>query len=421
MNEPVLVIGAGPAGLLAAYGARETKCLVLEKMPRPGIKLALTGNGRGNLTNLSSVRKIQEAFFEHGGFLRPALQNLSPKKLRSLFATLGLATVVEENNKVFPASGRAQDIVDCLLAALKKSQIQVLCGHPVLRICSAKGQVCGVEYSAKGKNTFLPARAVILACGGTAWPQTGSNGDGYSLARDLGHSLTPCLSALSPLLTDSGLIQPLQGLSLTGVKVTLVFNNRPVAHEQGDVLFTHFGLSGPAILDISRVASKALTDKQQPAILLDLFPDQDITELDSILLQRIKEHGKKQMLSLLSGLLPARLAQFILSHNQIDSDLQAARLSASKRKAITNRLKNMPFVITGIPGFKRAMLTCGGINLEEVNPRTLESRLVKGLFFAGELLDLDGKSGGYNLQVAFATGFLAGQSAAKREKCEVLF
>lgn len=412
MSVPVVIIGAGPAGLLAAYGARETKCLVLEKMPRPGIKLSLTGNGRGNLTNLAPVKKMQEAFFEHGDFLRPALQNLSPKKLLALFSNLGLATVQEDKNRVFPVSGRARDIVDCLVGALKKEHIEIICVQAVTKICRENGSISGIECNQGEKNTFLAARAVILACGGASWPQTGSTGDGYALARELGHSVTPCLPALSPLSTDAP-IQLLQGLSLTAVKASLVVNDRAVISEQGDVIFTHFGLSGPAILDISRVAAKALTEKQKTTLLLDLFPDQNSSQLDNLLQSRAAQHGKKQMLSLLSGLLPARLAEYVLLRAQVEPTLQAARLSTAKRKTITNQLKNMPFTITGTPGFKRAMLTRGGVNLEEVDPHTLESRLVRGLFFAGEILDLDGKSGGYNLHAAFATGFLAGQHAAR--------
>lgn len=409
----VAVVGAGPAGLMAALQIGKN-CRLFEKMPKPGIKLALTGNGRGNFTNRQSLKKLQTFYFEQSDFLQPALKNCSPKKLRSIFASLGLQSIEKEAGRVFPITERAADITAYLSAGLEKAGICIDFGCDVQEICRKNGRVSGVRYERNGQRHFVPACAVVLACGGKSYPQTGSDGSGYELAKKLGHHCTPCLPALTPLLVEEKIVRPLQGLSFSDVRVRLISGNKILCQERGGVLFTHFGISGPAVLNLSRFAAQMFWKKEKTWLELDFFPSMDCGELDKVLQERIGKYGKRRFETLLNEFFPKRLTTYILEKAKIDVDLQAARLTGGQRKTCLQICKNLLFAIKGVGDFQKAMLTCGGVCLSEIEPQTLESKLVEGLFFAGEILDIDGKSGGYNLHAAFATGFLAGNNSCKK-------
>ena len=408
----VAVVGAGPAGLMAALQIGKN-CHLFEKMSKPGIKLALTGNGRGNFTNQQSLKKFQTAYFEQGDFLQSALKNCSPKKLRSIFASLGLKSIEKEAGRVFPTTERAADITACLLTALEKTGVRVDYGCNVREICRENGRVSGIRYERNGQRHFVPAGAVVLACGGKSRPQTGSDGSGYELAKKVGHHCTPCLPALTPLLIEEKIVRPLQGLSFSDIQVRLISGNKILGQERGGVLFTHFGISGPAVLNLSRFAAQMLWKKETAWLELDFFPDMNCEELDKILQERIARYGKRRFGTILGEFLPERLVAYILERAEIDGRLQAARLTGRQRKRCLQICKKMSFAVNGVGDFQKAMLTCGGVCLSEIEERTLESKLVKGLYFAGEILDIDGKSGGYNLHAAFATGVLAGNNFCK--------
>ncbi len=408
----VVVVGAGAAGLMAALQVGKN-CHLLEKMPKAGIKLALTGNGRGNFTNHEPLKKLQTAYFEQGDFLCAALKNCSPKKLRSIFTALGLKSVEKEGGRVFPLTERAADINAYLLAAYEKTGVRLDFGCDVREICQENGRVSGVWYEQNGERHFVAADAVVLACGGKARPQTGSDGSGYELAKKLGHRCTPCLPALTPLLAEEKIVRPLQGLSFPDAEVRLVSSGKILCRERGGVLFTHFGISGPAVLNVSRFAARALWKKETLWLELDFFADMDFGELDAMLQERISQYGKRRFETILEEFLPKRLVAYILEQAEIDGSLQAARLTGRQRKNCLQICKNLPFAVKGVGDFQKAMLTCGGVCLSEIKSLTLESKLVKGLYFAGEILDIDGKSGGYNLHAAFATGFLVGNNLSK--------
>ena len=394
------------AGQAASLGART---LVLEKMPRPGLKLRISGKGRCNLTNTCELADFLPHFGRNGRFLRQAFHRFFSADLIDFLRREGVNTVTERGGRVFPVSEQAQDVVDALLRFGYRHGVEIRTGVTVRALQHDAGRVTGVQTSA-GE---FPAAAVILATGGASYPGTGSSGDGYHLASALGHTIVPVRPALVPLTTAGDLAQRLQGLSLRNVSVSVWLDGDKTDEQFGEMLFTHFGVSGPIILTLSRLVVDALAAHQQVELSIDLKPALDHPKLDARLLRDLDAGGKRQMHTLLKELLPQSLIVVCLDQTGIPSDQVGHQVTAAQRQRLRTWLKDFRLTVTGHRGFREAIVTAGGVDLREVDPRTCASRLVPNLYFAGEILDLDGDTGGYNLQSAFSTGWLAGRSAAE--------
>lgn len=426
----VIVVGAGAAGLFAAgqAAAQGARTLLLEKMDRPGRKLLITGKGRCNLTNTTPLADFITHFGPNGRFLWQSFNTFFADNLIRFFNDLGIPTVTERGGRVFPASGSAQDIVEGLLQWVRRTGVAIQTHAPVERLLVIENQIKGAlvspasirETRTKRAREYSPqtyyGSAVIVTTGGASYPGTGSNGDGYRLAEAVGHSIVPVRPALVPLETAGNIAQQLQGLSLKNVNVSIWINRKKVAQEFGEMLFTHFGLSGPTILTLSRQVVDALLKNYRVEVSIDLKPALDEQKLDERLRRDIDQHGKQQFGTLLKELLPRKLIPVCILSTGIPTNKAGHQITTQERKKLCMWLKDFRFEITRHRTFKEAIITAGGINIREIDPRTLQSRIVKGLYFAGEILDIDADTGGYNLQAAFSTGWLAGYSAAHKTR-----
>ncbi len=407
----LIVIGGGPAGLLAAATAagHGVSTLILERMDRPGRKLRICGKGRGNIGNTAPLDEFLGHFGKNFRFLRPACGHFFTQDSIDLLARLGVPTKVERGGRVFPESDSAQDLVDAYVRHARAQGATIQTG---VRIRAIRRVEDGFELTT-ATQTFRAAR-VILATGGASYPATGSTGDGYELAKNLGHTLVPIAPALIPLVTAGDTAARLQGLSLKNVRVELRVDGKKAGEEMGEMLFTHFGLSGPIILTLSKSAVRGLAANQTVDIVLDLKPALDPAKLDARLLRDLNEHGKMHVDNLLRGLMPPKLIPVCLEQTGLAPDKAAHQISAAERKTLRQWLKELRFSVTGHRPLREAIITAGGVALAEVNPKTMESRVCPGLFLAGEVLDMDADTGGFNLQAALSTGYLAGLSAARR-------
>jgi predicted Rossmann fold flavoprotein len=404
----VVIIGSGPAGLMAGCRAalRGRRTLVLEKNRRAGVKILLSGGTRCNLTHATDCRGIVAAFGPSGRFLHSALAALGPQQLLDLFDAEGVPTKTEANGKVFPASDRAADVLDALLRRLDSSGCTLALEEPLHDIQPHED---GFQLITAAR-TIL-AEKVILATGGQSYPQCGTTGDGYRWAAALGHTIVEPRTALVPITTHAGWVTALQGITIPDAAVKVVESDGTyLAEQRGAVLFAHFGLTGPAILDVSRAVSR----HSSPTTLLlqcDFLPEINQQELAQMLQQECQAAPRKQLSVILARWIPHRLAESLVEIAQLSPDLRAAELSKRQRQDLVTMVKRQPIPVAGTMGFRKAEVTSGGVSLDEVDSRTMESRLVKNLLFAGELLDLDGPIGGYNFHAAFSTGWLAGENA----------
>jgi len=414
-GHQVIVVGGGAAGLMAAGQAAElgAKVLLLEKMNRPGRKLRITGKGRCNLTNVAPLPEFIAHFGSNGRFLRQAFSWFFCTELMAFFKALGVHTVTERGGRVFPASDQAQDVVDALMRWVGVRGVTLRTRSPVERLLVEGGRVVGVQVS-RSPGQVYPADAVIVATGGASYPGTGSTGDGYQLAESVGHAVVPIRPALVPLETAGDVAPRLQGLSLRNVTLRLWVNGKKRAETFGEMLFTHFGLSGPIVLSLSRQVVDALHLGQSAILSVDLKPALDEHKLDARLLRDLDAHGKQQFRTLLKGLLPRKLIPVCIDLTGISPDKAGHQITAQERKRLRTWLKDFRLEVTGYRPFSEAIITAGGVDTREVDPRTMASRLVEGLYFAGEVLDVDADTGGYNLQAAFSTGWVAGRSAARQ-------
>jgi len=424
----LIVVGGGAAGLMAAGQAASqgTDVLLLEKMKRPGLKLRITGKGRCNLTNIAPLSEFLAHFGPNGRFLRQAFAQFFTNDLTEFFETLGVATMVERGGRVFPASESAHDIVDALLRWVRLRGVKIENGVHVTRLLIDQGRIIGIEASASsrhrqggqmspdGKTDTHTYRAdrVIIATGGASYPATGSTGDGYGLAQSAGHTVTPVRPALVPLETAGDIAGRLQGLSLRHVSVALMVNGKKKRQDMGEMLFTHFGVSGPLILSLSGQAVDALDTHAHVELSLDLKPALDDRKLDARILRDLNAHGKQQFTTFLKGLLPRKLIPVCVELTGIPPEKVANQITGSERRRLRQWLKDVRLDVRGYRPFTEAIITAGGVTTREVDPSTMESRHVKGLFFAGEVLDIEADTGGYNLQAAFSTGYVAGRHAA---------
>jgi predicted Rossmann fold flavoprotein len=407
----VIVVGAGAAGLMAAGQAAEqgAETLLLEKMDRPGCKLRITGKGRCNLTNVAPLAESIAHFGSSGRFLRPAFYQFFNTELVAFFKELGVSTVTERGGRVFPVSDQAQDVVDALVRWVDERGVTLRTRSPVKRLLVEEKRVVGVKTAGQ----VCRADAVVIATGGASYPATGSTGDGYRLAESVGHTITSIRPALVPLETAGEVAPRLQGLSLRNVTAQVWIDGRKEAEAFGEMLFTHFGVSGPIILSLSKLVVDALRQGQRVSLAIDLKPALDHPKLDARLLRDLDAHGKRQFHTLLKGLLPSKLIPVCTDLTGISPHKIAHQLTAKERKRLRVWLKDFRLEVTGHRSFAEAIVTAGGVDTREVDPHTMASRLAGGLYFAGEVLDVDADTGGYNLQAAFSTGWVVGRAAAQ--------
>ena len=421
MDKPIVVIGGGAAGLIAAGRAASLgrEVVLLEKMHRPGRKLGLTGKGRCNLTNTAQYSEFIKHFRSGRNFLRPAFYTFFNQELQDFFQDKGLSLIEERGGRVFPDSNSAMDVIDVLVNWAKKHNVDIRTNCAVHDIALDNGCLKGVEYIRKkdnkdtsGKKHYIEASAVILCTGGASYPATGSTGDGYKLSRDLGHSITGIFPGLVPLEVEGDICSDLQGLSLKNVKLQVWIDAKKKQEAMGEMLFTHFGISGPIVLSLSSYIVRALNSSSRVELSIDLKPGLDHNKLDRRLQRDLQNQGKKDFRNLLGGLLPGKLIDACILQTGILPDKKGSNISAKERAVLRNWLKDFRLSVSGPRPLSEAIITSGGVTLSEVDPKTMASRLVSNLYFAGEVLDIDADTGGFNLQAAFSTGWLAGGSAA---------
>ncbi|MBE8951965.1 MAG: NAD(P)/FAD-dependent oxidoreductase [Quinella sp. 1Q7] len=408
--KKIFVIGGGPAGMMAAIRAAEggASVTLFEKMSRVGRKLGITGKGRCNLTNTADVAEVVRNLPGNGKFLYSALKKFSSADTVSFFEDLGVVTKVERGGRIFPASDDASEVIDALLRRLTILGVDVRTNSTVTKILAESHKVTGVLVNGK----ILACDAVILATGGASYPATGSTGDGFRMARQLGHNVTPILPALVPLETEEDFVRDVQGVSLKNVRVKLLADGKSVAEQFGEMLFTHFGVSGPIILTLSRQAAQLLADGRFVELELNLKPALKPEQLDARILRDFDKFKRKSLKNALVELLPAKLIPIVLDLSYLAEGKRVDEVTQSERRRLAEILQSLPLTITRTRPIDEAIVTAGGVDVKELDPRTMRSKLVEGLFVVGEVADVDGFTGGFNLQAAWSMGNVAGISAA---------
>lgn len=410
-TEPIIVIGGGAAGLMAAgrAGEKGARVILLEKNRVLGRKVRISGKGRCNVTNAAELRAFIENYPGNGGFLYSAFHKFFNDDLRQLLESLGVLLKVERGGRVFPRSDQAADIVNALERYLQQGAVAIRTGETVRKILFAKDRVIGVKTTGGIINTSC----VIVATGGKSYAATGSTGDGYRWAQEAGHTISPLRPALAPLNIREEWVKELQGLSLKNVEAVLRVGDKVLGREFGEMLFTHFGVSGPIILTLSRWVAR---DEAPGDLLLqiNLKPSLDVEKLDNRLQRDFQTYQRKQIKNALDDLLPKRLIPVIIRLSGISPEKFVHQITRKERAVLIELLTALPLFVSGCRPLDEAIVTAGGVSLKEINPKTMESKLVQGLYFAGEVLDIDGYTGGYNLQAAFSTGYVAGDAAAGR-------
>ena len=403
----VVVIGGGAAGLMAAViaGREGAKVTLLEKMNYVGKKMGITGKGRCNITNACDMSDFIKNTPGNGKFLYGAYERFTNEDLLQLLHDAGLETKVERGGRVFPASDSALDVRNTFMKLMKHYGVDVHLEEPVKKLLVDDGVVTGVVTD---KETYH-ADAVVIATGGKSYPTTGSTGDGYILAAQVGHKITDIRPSLVPIVTEESWVKDLMGLSLRNVELSVVAKNKVQAKMFGEMMFTHFGITGPIVLSLSHTVGKLMRKKNIGTIGLDinLKPALSPETLDKRLQKDFDLYSKKQLINGMKDLLPSRLIPLIIELAGIDPQKPINQISKEERQQIGYMLQHMPLTVKGLRPVEEAIVTAGGISLKEFNPKTMESKLVKGLYGAGEVLDIDAFTGGYNLQAAFSTGYVA--------------
>ncbi len=408
----IIVIGAGPAGMMAAVTAAQlgARVILLEKKEQPGKKLKITGKGRCNLTSALDMDEFIKGYPGNGRFLYSALNAFSNQDLMDFFKKRGLELMVERGQRVFPVSEQADDVVQVLVKELQKTGVELITSCKVNKIEVKAGRLSAV-VTEKGNYS---AEAVIITTGGLSYPGTGSTGDGYNWARAMGHNIIEPRPGLVPLVSDQPWVHALQGLSLRNVQAAAYSEEgKKIAEDFGEMLFTHFGVSGPIILSMSRAIGDYLRTTRQPVKLnLDLKPALSNEQLDARIQRDLIKYARRQFKNSLDELLPQKLIPVIVSLSGIDPEKECNQITRTERLSLLSLLKALPVEITTVRPIAEAIVTTGGIDVREIDPRSMQSRLIKGVYFAGEILDVDGYTGGFNLQAAFSTGYVAGKKAA---------
>lgn len=406
----VVVIGGGAGGMLAAGRAAESgaRVVLLERNNNLGRKLRITGKGRGNVTNTAGMEDLIAAFGPNGKFLYGAFSRFSNKDLIDLLNRLGVPTKVERGGRVFPASDRAAGVVEALESWIRKLGVDIRTGIRVQDLVVEDGRIQGVKVF----TGVIPADAVVLATGGITYPRTGSTGDGYEMAAHVGHTVITPTQSLSALQTSEPWVSDLQGLSLRNVSATLYSGGKKLKKEFGEMVFTHFGVSGPIILSLSKIYA-TLDDKSSVQISINLKPALNQEQLNDRLLKDFTQ--TKQFKNYLPELLPRTLIPVFARLTGIASETQLNNITTAQRRTIISLLADLRLTVTEARPADEAIVTAGGVSIKEIDPRTMESKLVHGLYFCGEVVDIDAVTGGYNLQAAFSTGWVAGENAAHAE------
>lgn len=417
MNEDklwdVVVIGGGPSGMMAAGVAAETgsKVLLIEKNETLGKKLLITGGGRCNVTNSEfDDRKLLQKFKDNGKFLFSAFSEWSVKETLDFFHLRGMETKVENELRTFPVSNSAQSVWNVLVDYLKKQNVTILSNSPVVEIVQENNKLTGVKL--KNKKIIL-AKSIVLATGGISRPETGSTGDGYEWLKRIGHTVVLPTPSLVPVATKDKWVKRVAGVSLSNIKVTLFQNNeKQLVVKPAKILFTHVGLSGPSILNLSKDIGDLLK-YGEVIISLDLFSTLDHGMLNTKLQELFKEHDKKKFRNALSSLVPPALAPIIVELSKIDPEKQCNSVTREERLKLVELLKGVKLEVKKLLGVEKAIIASGGVSLEEVDFKTMRSRLFPNLYLVGDILDIDRPSGGYSLQICWTTGFVAGKSASQ--------
>lgn len=403
----VLVVGGGPAGMMAAGRAGElgARVLVIEKNETLGKKLLITGGGRCNVTNSEfDTRKLLEKFKDSDKFLFSAFSQHSVTETLDFFHTRGMETKVEKELRTFPVSNSAQSVWDVLMRNMKKNNVEILSNSPVIEIVREENSIVGIKLKNK---KIIRGRSIIIATGGTSRPETGSTGDGYQWLKNIGHAVVEPTSSLVPVTLKDPWVKRLAGVSLSDIKITIFQNNEKQGVSKGKILFTHVGLSGPTILNISKDIGELLK-YGDVTLSLDLLPSEDYSTLNSKLQELFKEHDKKKFQNALSNLVPSAIAPVVVELSAIDKDKQCNSITREERLALVNLLKGIPMQAKGLLGVEKAIITSGGVELSEVDFKTMRSRLYPNLYLVGDILNIDRPSGGYSLQLCWTTGYVAG-------------
>ncbi|MDO5022339.1 MAG: NAD(P)/FAD-dependent oxidoreductase [Eubacteriales bacterium] len=407
-NKEIIIIGGGPAGMTAALFAlkKGADVCLLEKNDKLGKKLYITGKGRCNMTNDCDINTFLEHIPRNSRFMYSAINFLSPQALMELFENLGCPTVLQRGSRVYPKSEKASDVTRTLARNIEKAEIHL--NSDVKNINIEDNKIKGVTlYDGR----FLPCKALVIATGGLSYPITGSTGDGYAFAKSAGLKVTKTSPSLVPINLDDEWVKPLSGLTLKQVAITAYKNKKRLYFRQGELLLTHFGISGPIALSLSA----HITGENPKDIKLELDMKPALTEemLITRLDRECMEFGAKTLKTNLKGYLPINMAEPFLSITGIDPNKKLAHLNSEERKLIAYTLKHIPLNFNSLRPFNEAVVTRGGVEVGEINPKTMQAKKISGLYFAGEVLDVDGYTGGFNLQIAFSTGALAGENAAE--------
>jgi len=410
----LIVVGAGPAGMIAAWRAARSvsRVLLLERNPDLGHKLALTGKGRCNITNDAPLTTHLEAFGKNGVFLRNAYSRFFVPELKSFLEDIGILVKSERQDRIFPECDSARSVVEALARSLKEAGVEVRTRALVRRVTDGAE---GLKKVALGDGSELFARTVVVATGGISYPETGSTGDGYRFAEMFGHSVVAAQPALVPLRTRERWVRDCAGLTLFPVRLSFIIGKKRHTTDIGELLLTHFGVSGPLILNISGRLTPALQGGQV-ALYVDLKPGLPAQKIDDKMRRDFVLCGNKILKNYLADVLPKKLIGPFLSEAGLDGAKKCHQVTAVERRKVVDMLKALPLVLVGTLGFKYAMVTQGGVVLKEIDPKTMESRKVPGVYFCGEVLDLAAVTGGFNLQAAFSTGYLAGEAAAEKRE-----
>ncbi|MDP1629267.1 MAG: NAD(P)/FAD-dependent oxidoreductase, partial [bacterium] len=410
-NFDVAVIGAGPAGMIAAGRAAESgaRVILVEKNEKPGKKLLLTGKGRCNITNAEfNLKKLVENYGKNGRFLFHVFSVFGPKEVIGFFEKLGLKMKTERGKRVFPFSDKSEDVLKALTRYLAKNKVNVVCGSEVAKIDCQNRKIKKLIL----KNGEIAAQKYIFCTGGKSYPLTGSTGDGFKWADNLGHHIRELSPALVPIKIKEAWVRELQGLSLKNVEIRVFQRGREQISEFGECLFAHFGLSGPVILDISKKIGELLKNGEVK-VSFDLKPALDFAKLDGRVRGDFKKYQNKSFKNCLIDLLPRKLIPVIVKLSGIKPEKQVNGITREERHNLVKLLKNLEMTAEGLLGFDSAIVTSGGVCLEEIDDKTMKSKIIDNLFFAGEIIDVDGPSGGFNLQICWSTGYSAGENAAK--------
>lgn len=409
MTKRVAIVGGGAAGLMAAYSAavHGAKVTLFERNNILGVKVMISGKGRCNLTNIKELHEFIQNIPGNGRFLYGALSRFSNRDLIEFFNRLGVETKVERGGRVFPKSDRAKDVVKALERALMEAGVEVRYKSRVREIVVEDKTVKGLVFYDQGE--FFPCEKAVVATGGMSYPSTGSTGDGYVMARKLGHTVIEPRPSLVPLITKEEWVEDLQGLTLKNVEVTAYSKGKKLGSQFGEMLFTHYGVSGPIILTISRSVVRHLDEGV--TLSLNLKPALNDEMLERRLQRDFEKYSRKQLKNGLVDFLPKRLIPIFLDICGIDPEKTVNQLTREERHKIIENLTGLKLTVVGCME-EEAIVTSGGVSVKEIDSRTMESKLISGLYFAGEVIDVDGYTGGYNLQAAFSTGYLAGKSAA---------